>query len=352
VSEPVGGDLRERASVRATFTDTQDALRDALRDLLADHAGSARVRSVVFDGDGVDADLWSLLVEMGVTDLPGMIDQGIVAEHLGGVAAPVPYVEHLVATAALAAVAPDHELMTRFVSGDAVAVYAAGETARLEDGHVHGRLSGVPHAAVATHLLVEAHDGQQRVLAVIDAGSTKREALPTMDRTRPLAQVVIDGAPATFVTRADASALDPVSHVAAALYAHDLLGVAQTCLDLGVEHARTRSQFGKAIGTYQAVSHRLVDMYVALESARSHAYHAAWAVSAGESVAPLAAHQAKAAASDAAVLCAQDAIQVHGGIGFTWEHDLHLYLKRARSGSVLWDTASQHRRWIADLITA
>jgi alkylation response protein AidB-like acyl-CoA dehydrogenase len=338
--------------VRATFTDTQDALREAVRDLLSDHAGSARVRSVALDGDGFDADLWSLLVDMGVTDLPGAVEQGIVAEELGRVAAPVPYVEHLVATAALAAVAPDHELLARLTSGDAVAVYAAGDEGRLDNGNMHGRLTGVPHAAVATHLLLEAHDGQQPVLAVVDADSTKREALPTMDRTRPLAEVVIEGVPATLVANAGVATLGHVSNLAATLYAHDLLGVAQACLDLGVEHARTRSQFGKPIGTYQAVSHRLVDMYVALESARSHAYHAAWAVSVGEAVAPLAAHQAKAAASDAAVLCAQDAMQVHGGIGFTWEHDLHLYLKRARSGSVLWGTASHHRRRIADLISA
>jgi alkylation response protein AidB-like acyl-CoA dehydrogenase len=338
--------------VRATFTDTQDALREAVRDLLSDHAGSARVRSVVFDGDGFDTDLWYLLVDMGVTDLPGAVEQGIVAEELGRVAAPVPYVEHLVATAAIAAVAPDHELLASLISGDAVAVYAGG-TALLDNGNLHGRLIGVPHAAVATHLVVEAHDGREQVLAVVETASTKREAVPSMDRTRPLAEVVIEGAPATLVAGAGAAAPGgPVTDVAATLYAHDLLGVAQTCLDMGVEHARTRWQFGKPIGTYQAVSHRLVDMYVALECARSHAYHAAWALSVGEAVAPLAAHQAKAAASDAAVLCAQDAIQVHGGIGFTWEHDLHLYLKRARSGSVLWGTASQHRRRIADLISS
>jgi alkylation response protein AidB-like acyl-CoA dehydrogenase len=121
---------------------------------------------------------------------------------------------------------------------------------------------------------------------------------------------------------------------------------------MAVAYARDREQFGRPIGTYQAVSHRLVDMFVALESARSHAYHAAWAMSAGADVAALAASQAKAAASDAAVACAQGAIQVHGGIGFTWEHDLHLYLKRARSGSAAWGTASTHRRRIADLIGA
>jgi alkylation response protein AidB-like acyl-CoA dehydrogenase len=334
--------------VRATFTDTQDALREAVRDLLSDHAGSERVRSVALDGDGFDAELWSLLLQMGVTDLPGVVEQGVVAEELGAVVAPVPYVEHVVAMAALAGA--DRELAADLASGAALAVYATGGPVHLDDGGLHGRLAGVPHAAAATHLLVDAIDGDARILAVVDAEATKREVLPTMDRTRPLADVVIDGAPAVLVTDG-AGAAERAALVAAALYAHDLVGAGQRCLEMGVEHARTRRQFGKLIGTYQAVSHRLVDMYVALESARSHAYHAAWAVSAGEPVARLAASQAKAAASDAAVLCAQDAMQVHGGIGFTWEHDLHLYLKRARSGSVLWGTASQHRRRIADLIT-
>ena len=337
--------------MRATFTDTQDALRDALRDLLSDHAGSATVRSVAFDGDGFDHDLWALLVDMGVLELPGEIEQGIVAEELGRVVAPVPYVEHLVAMAALAAAAPDHDLLTQLAEGDALAVYAAGELVRVDDGILHGRVTAVPHIGAATHLLVDAVEAdERRVLAVVETESVKHEALPTMDRTRPLADVTIDAVPAVLV--AASAAPGAVSQVAATLYAHDLVGLAQTCLDFGVEHAKTRKQFGKVIGIYQAVSHRLVDMYVALESARSHAYHAAWAVSTGEAVAELAASQAKAAASDAAVRCAQDAIQVLGGIGFTWEHDLHLYLKRARSGSVLWGTASQHRRRIADVISA
>jgi alkylation response protein AidB-like acyl-CoA dehydrogenase len=339
--------------VRATFTDTQDALRAAVRDLLSDHAGSARVRSVALDGAGFDPDLWALLVQMGVTDLPGAVEQGVVAEELGSVVAPVPYVEHLVAMAALAAVAPDHELLARMASGAVVAVYAAGAQVRLDGGRLDGRLAGVPHAGAATHLLVDARDAGAHVLAVVDADATKCEVLPTMDRTRPLADVVIEGAAPVLAVERDATApVSSAAQLAATLYAHDLVGVGQTCLGMGVEHARTRRQFGKLIGTYQAVAHRLVDMYVALESARSHAYHAAWAVAADEPIARLAASQAKAAASDAAVRCGQDAIQVHGGIGFTWEHDLHLYLKRARSGSVLWGTASQHRRRIADLITA
>ena len=335
--------------MRATFTDTQDALREAVRDLLSDHAGSAAVRAAAFDGNGFDADLWALLVSMGVTDLPGAIEQGIVAEEIGRVVAPVPYVEHQVATAALAAAEGD-DLVGQMASGEVLAIYAPAQVVRMEDGNLHGRLAAVPHAAAATHLVVDADDGDQRVLAVVEADAVKRETLPTMDRTRPLADVVLDAVPAVLAVPGVVVAGAPAALTAATLYSHDLIGVGQTCLDLGVEHAKTREQFGKVIGTYQAVSHRLVDMYVALESARSHAYHAAWAVAAGEDVAELAASQAKATASRAAVVCAEGAIQVHGGIGFTWEHDLHLYLKRARSSAALAGATSHHLRRIADLI--
>jgi alkylation response protein AidB-like acyl-CoA dehydrogenase len=119
---------------------------------------------------------------------------------------------------------------------------------------------------------------------------------------------------------------------------------------MAVAYARMREQFGRPIGSYQAISHRCADMFVALESARSHAYYAAWAVACGAGDAELAAAQAKAAASDAAVFCAQSNIQVHGGIGFTWEHDAHLYLKRARWGAAFLGTAAAHRRRIADLM--
>lgn len=343
--------------MRATFTDLQDALREALRDLLSDHAGSAVVRAAADDDDGFDADLWGLLVDMGVTDLPSTVERGVVAEELGRVVAPVPYVEHEVAVAALRASAPDHGLLADMVSGDVRAVYAAGQVVGIEDGAAHGRLMAVPHAATATHLLLDADDGDRQVLAVIDLAAARRQILRTMDRTRPLADVVLDTTPAMVVGQLattsagiDGGVQAAATLTAATLYAHDLVGVGQTCLDMGVAHARTREQFGKLIGTYQAVSHRLVDMFVALESARSHAYHAAWAVAAEEDVAPLAASQAKAAASHAAVVCAQGAMQVHGGLGFTWEHDLHLYLKRAQSGAAQVGGVPDHKRRIADLI--
>lgn len=334
--------------MQAAFTDTQDALREAVADLLGDRASAEQVRSVALDGTGFDADLWARLVAMGVTDLPGAVEVGVVAEELGAVVAPVPYVEQQVALAVLRGVDPGDELIDAMTAGDAIGVFAADDVLSFAAGAVEGSLAHVPHGRAATHLLTVATDGDRQVLVVFDATAATRSALPSIDRTRPLAAVHADGVAARVV-----GALDPAGAVganAATLYAHDLVGVARRCLAMAVAYAGEREQFGRVIGTYQAVSHRLVDMFVALESARSHTYHAAWALAADDDVAALAASQAKASASDAAVACAQGAIQVHGGTGFTWEHDLHLYLKRARSGSVLGGTASRHRRMIADLV--
>ena len=158
--------------------------------------------------------------------------------------------------------------------------------------------------------------------------------------------------PCTGRGRPDAAptALGAAQLFGAVALASELVGVAQATLDMAVAHARLREQFGRPIGSYQAISHRCADMFVALESARSHAYYAAWAVATGAADAELAAARAKASASDAAVFCAQSNIQVHGGIGFTWEHDAHLYLKRARAGAGALGTAAAHRRRIADLM--
>jgi alkylation response protein AidB-like acyl-CoA dehydrogenase len=164
--------------------------------------------------------------------------------------------------------------------------------------------------------------------------------------------VILDGAPARLVGRRDAApeALGAAQLFGSVALACELVGIAQVTLDSAVTHAKLREQFGRPIGSYQAISHRCADMFVALELARSHAYYAAWAVEAGAEDTELAASQAKAAASDAAVFCAESNIQIHGGVGFTWEHDAHLYLKRARCSAALGGTASGHRRRIADLM--
>jgi alkylation response protein AidB-like acyl-CoA dehydrogenase len=205
-------------------------------------------------------------------------------------------------------------------------------------------LDTVPEAHVATHVAhVEGDD-----LVVTPADACEVEVLPTMDATRRLCRVR-PGDGERFADAAPAALAAAATRGAVAL-AHELVGIAQATLDMAVEHAKGREQFGKPIGVYQAISHRCADMFVNAELARSHAYFAAWAVEAGDERAAIAASQAKACAAESAIANAQGCIQVHGGIGFTWEHDAHLYLKRARSGAALLGTSIEHRRRIAELM--
>jgi alkylation response protein AidB-like acyl-CoA dehydrogenase len=317
-----------------TFTPEQDALRAAVRDLLADHSTRERVREVSGSETGSDPSLYRRLAELGAADLPGMVELGVVLEECGRVLAPVPIVSAVgIALPALAAAAD--ELAGQVRTGTAIPVLAVD-------------LDLVPEAHVATHVVWA--DGDD--LLVAEAGDCAVEVLETMDSLRRLCRVSTEGVQRQRFAGAARAALAAAHRQGAVAVAHELVGVAQATLDMAVAHARQREQFGRPIGAYQAISHRCADMFVAVESARSHAYFAAWAIDAHDPGADLTASQAKASASHAAVVCAEGCIQVHGGIGFTWEHDAHLYLKRARSGAALLGTASQHRRRIADLLSA
>ncbi len=314
-----------------TYSEEQQALRDAVRDLLADHCTPAHVRAVAAGPTGADLALHRRLADVGVLELPGAVELGIVAEQTGAALLPAPtWSVAAVALPALAACDGEGELSAAARRGDAVPVLVL-------DGLV-------PEAHVATHLLV-ADDGE---LGVAEAGACAVEVVPTMDATRRLCRVRVTGA--TTPLGPARPALDAARLTGAVTLAAELVGVAQACLDRAVAHARTREQFGRPIGSYQAVSHRCAEMFVALESARSLTLYAAWAVAEGAADATLAVSAAKAAAGAAAVACAQSAIQVHGGIGFTWESDLHLYLKRAQSGAALLGTPAEHRRRVADLL--
>jgi alkylation response protein AidB-like acyl-CoA dehydrogenase len=336
----------------ATFTEEQEALRAAVRKLLADHCATTWVREVMASDTGTDLGLYLRLVEIGATDLPGLVELGAVLEECGHAIAPVP----LVSAAGIAAPALEGaglaDLVAGARAGEIVPVFAVDSEGTLRDGAVTGTFRHVPEAHVASVIALLASEAGASRLVVVDSSEAQVDVLPTMDMTRRLctvrlerAAVVAAGPPGQGRAARQAAEL----HGMAAL-SYELIGVAQACLDMAVAHAKTREQFGKPIGAYQAVSHRCADMFVMLESARSHAYYAGWAVQEGTADAALAASQAKAAAGEAAVACAQGAIQVHGGIGFTWEHDLHLYLRRARSGAALLGSPSYHRRRIADLM--
>jgi alkylation response protein AidB-like acyl-CoA dehydrogenase len=297
-----------------SFTPEQEELRREARSYLAERYPVERVAELVDSADGWDPSSWGELAELGWLGVSvpeedggaglGFVEEAVLHEELGRALYPGPFF----ATVGLALPGLPPELRR-----DA----AAGETrwSVALDGNL------VPDLARVDRVLVE-RDGE--LVAVAAEG----ELLPTMDATRPLGRLA-DAAGGEPVGAADDLLPGLRLHALAAL-ACEAVGVAQRALDLSVEYARTREQFGKPIGIYQAISHSLADAYVETELARSLAYWAAWSVAEGDEGAPVAVAAAKAAGGDAAVSTCERAIQAHGGIGFTWEHILHRLYKRAQ----------------------
>jgi alkylation response protein AidB-like acyl-CoA dehydrogenase len=187
------------------------------------------------------------------------------------------------------------------------------------------------------------------VYAVELADGRRPPPEPAMDRTRSLSWLRLDGTPALFLGGAAAAA--GVLDRAATALAAEMLGASARALDMSVAYARERQQFGRPIGSFQAVKHRLADALVDVEGMRSNAYYAAWCIAAGEATGSLAASAAKAWCSDASARVMASALQVHGGIGFTWEHDLHLFVKRAQLDQSSWGDAVFHRERIASMLS-
>ena len=327
----------------------QVALQDAAAGLLADRCEMAAVRRAC-DNGGFDADLWAAMVEQGWTGIAvpeplggvglGTVEAAVLLEQTGAHLAPVPLLQQLAALAVLA----DGPWGERLLSGDAVACVARNPLERAGDGSVSGRPEPVIYGARADVLLARAGD---EVVAV-DLAGVARSPEPAMDQTRELAWVHLDAAPAVTVGGAQEAA----AHLdrGAVFHSAEMLGTAEAVMNLAVEYAKVREQFGRPIGSFQAVKHRCADMLVDVEGMRSAVYHAAWALGAATADAPVAAATAKIWCSDAAVRVAESALQVHGGIGFTWEADVHLYLKRAQLDQVSFGDARHHRARLAAML--
>ncbi len=295
-----------------SFTDEQEQLRREARTFLADRYPAERVAELADSAEGWDPASWTELAGLGWIGVSvpeeaggaglGFLEEAVLFEELGRALYPGPYFS----TVALALPELPAELQREVVAG------STRWSASL-DGSL------VPDLAIVDRVLV-ARDG--RLLAVPADGET----LETMDSTRRLGRLAGGGGDDV----GDASALDRMRVRAFAALALEAVGIAQRALELSVEHAKTREQFGKPIGIYQAVSHRLSDSYAYAELARSLAYWAAWCVSEQDDEARVAAAAAKSYAGDVAVTVCEYAIQIHAGIGFTWEHALHRYYKRAQ----------------------
>jgi alkylation response protein AidB-like acyl-CoA dehydrogenase len=328
----------------------QLALRDAARDLLDAQASPDRVRAHVASGEPYDPKLWRAVVDQGWMGIAvpedrgglglGMVEVAVVAEEVGRHVAPVPFGPSVLALS----VAPG-DWAERLVAGEAVGCVAWGGLVEADGDVLSGRpepVVGGPGADVCVVCT-----GDAAWLVELDE-AVRPSPEPAMDLTRSLGWLSLDRTPAVRLGGPDAAVA--LADRAAALTSAELLGASARALEMATAYAKERVQFGRAIGSFQAVKHRCADMLVDVEGMRSAVYYAAWCLAAGHPDASLAASTAKAWCADAARRVMGSALQVHGGIGFTWEHDLHLYMKRAQLDGVAFGDATWHRDRIAALL--
>lgn len=359
------------------LTDEHRDLRTAVRRFCAAHLGEEALRRVV-DGAGFGRTTWRRLAsELGIVGLAvpeelggaggTLVDQAIAVEELGAVLATGPLVGTVFLAVPLLVAAPASpardELLAGLCSGevtaaaaltgsiDDLALGALAATAEETDGawHLTGDLGPVLDAGACDVLVVTATTPAGPAVFAVAAADVDVAPLVALDLTRPLAAVSLDRVRGRLLVGPDdaEAAVATALRTACVLLAAEQVGAAQHLLDLTVAYAGTRLQFGRAIGTFQAVKHQLADLLVAVEHGRSAAHHAAWAHAARTDPDGLEASIAQAVCSPMLSRVAAGTVQLHGGIGFTWEHQAHLYFKRAAADSVVLGSAEAHRERVA-----
>ncbi len=369
------------------FTPDQDELRDSVRAVLANEVPATFVRSIVEHGASTD-ELWrtfcgldwpalTIAEEHGGVGL-GFIELAVVVEELGKVMAPGPFLatvtQFLPMVRECGSESDQRELLGRVAAGSATGTVAIAEasgswnpadvagTARPDGNEwvLSGTKRYVNDGASADEIAVvvrlEGTTGDDGIAVfVVPQTAVRSEAITALDGSRQFATVVLDGVrvgadralgtPGT----SGASVRRAIEEATAAL-ALEMVGTCQTIFDITLDYAKNRIQFDVPIGSFQAIKHKFADMFVALERARATAYFAAATIAEDDPRRALAVAMAKAAAGDCQKLMAKEGIQIHGGIGFTWEHDMHLYVKRVKSGEAVFGTAATQRQRVADLI--
>ena len=370
------------------FTEEQEELRRTLRRFMEEKSPSAEVRRLMDTTEGHDEVVWKQMAQelalqgIHIPEEYGgqgftFVELGIVLEEMGRALLPSPFFATicLAANAILNAGTEDQkrELLPPIASGDRTATLAFAEPAGRWDAdgitveaRPHGdgyRLTGTKSYVIDGHtassIVVAARlpgtSGQEGIglfLVQGDADGLSRTALPTMDMTRKQAQLDFQDAPADAIGEPGGAwpALSKtLDHIAVCLAA-ETVGGAERCLDMAVAYAKDRVQFGRPIGMFQAIKHKCADMLLQVESAKTAAYYALWTAAGDDDELPIVAPLAKAFCSEAFFKVACDNHQVHGGIGFTWEHDAHLYFRRAKSSELLFGEPAYHRRVLADRI--
>lgn len=366
------------------YSEVEDDLRASVRALLADRSPWNAVLARCETDQPYDAALWkALAADLGSASLAipekfggagaSWREAAVVAEEVGRAVAPVPFLtSSVVATAAVLAIGEAAgeagELLDRLAAGRATVVLAVPfscapdaafpEAVRADElGRLSGTVTSVADASVADVLLVPAMTESGPALFAVEAEAEglKRDGATCLDLTRPLADLAfagVAGVAGRQLAAGDAAvaALSHALRVGAAVLASEQLGIAEACLELSVGYLKTRYQFGRLIGSYQGLKHRAADLWASVAQARAVARYAAACVADDDPDAPVAAALAQAYCSGVAVRAAEECVQFHGGIGFTWEHPAHLYLKRAKSASIAFGTASRHRAALGRLV--
>ena len=368
------------------FTTEQEELRAGVRNVLSRECPMSLVRAVVEDGAPATG-LWAQMVELGwpaltiAEDLGGLglgaVELAVVVEELGRVLAPGPFIPTVTQFAPVVQElgTPDqqHRFLSPIAHGDLIGTLAITEpgsgidvaavraTATPSDGgwKLDGRKTGVLGAVEADEIAVVARvgEGDVEVAAfVVPSDALVIEPVTAFDGTRSLANVVLDsvsvpsdrllGDPGVSAASGLRRAIDEAM-VAIAL---ETVGTCQTIFDVTLEYTKQREQFGVPIGSFQALKHKLADMLVALERARATGYFAALAIAEDDDRRAAAASTARIAAADCQRLLAKEGIQIHGGIGYTWEHDMHLYVRRVKTDAQLLGTEAEQRARLADLL--
>jgi alkylation response protein AidB-like acyl-CoA dehydrogenase len=355
----------------------QQMLRESAQAFLQDKAPLPAVREVMETETGYDPSVWEQMAALGwqamaiPEDYGGagftFFEVGILVEEMGRLLTPTPFLATVVMAANLVLSAGTDEqkasILGSISAGETIATVASlpapdapDVVAAPSDGAF--TLSGVRGFVLDGHIadlvLVEAAEGEQRSLFVVDARQDQviAERLETLDMTRKQATIEFAGAAATRLGSPGSARkhLEVMEDLAATGIAFEQLGGAQECLDMAVGYSKDRYQFGRAIGSFQAIKHKCADMLVLVEGAKSAAYHAGKAAAIGDADLPIAAGIARAHCSAAYFTCAAENIQIHGGIGFTWEHDAHLYLKRAKTDALLLGDPVTWRAKLADRV--
>tara|TARA_X000000368_G_scaffold412078_1_gene397893 strand:+ start:8792 stop:9904 length:1113 start_codon:yes stop_codon:yes gene_type:complete len=340
------------------FSDDQKFLKEEARKFLEKEEALARNRSVLESNNKVDEDLWNKIVELGWTGIRipekydglglGHLELCVVAEELGRFLAPVPFSSSVyLFTETIINFGSEtikQAILPKLVTGEIVGTLAVTEalmapsknniTLSCKDGLLNGKKIAVPDAEIATHAIVIAKTDQGTSLQLVDLSSKgiSIEHQENIDESRGYFSISFEDVESELIGDEinGWDLYESIINQAAVLFSYEQVGGSQAALDMAINYAQERYAFGRPIGSFQAIKHKLADMYIALTLAKSNCYYAAWALSTNASDLPTASATARVSSTKAFQLCSKENIQTHGGNGFTWEYDCHMFYRRSK----------------------